>query len=243
MMCGVAAAPHLFDDLLVTSPELALVDVDLATRLREDIRTGEAFRPRTVARPESRLVYSVEITDGVDVHEDDAAVGDVVELSECAVPNDELVLDIDPVIVALDTAPAAPVVDELSVLPDYVVAPEEPEGGTAVLEVALDPAPREDVSDLPDYVIRADDLGAEEPATSDYPVLPDLGEASIALEETDVALRRIREQMASEQPSRRRRRVRRGFIAASGLGALAALAVYALDVQQGVATLPGWLGF
>jgi hypothetical protein len=241
MMCVVAAAPHVFDDALVASPELALVDVDLAAQLREDIRTGEEFRPRTVARPELHLVFSAEVA------EDDAAVEDVVELPEYVVPHedDEVVVDVEPVVVALDAPPTPPVVDGLSELPDYVVAPEVPEemeGGAAFLDVTLD-SPAIEVSELPDYVVRADDLVVDEPVTSDYPVLPDLGEASVALEETDVALRKIREQFASEETSPRHRRLRRGFVAASGLGAIAALAVLAVDLQLGVATLPGWLGF
>jgi len=241
-MCVVAAAPHVFDDALVASPELALVDVDLAAQLREDIRTGEEFRPRTVARPELHLVFSAEVA------EDDATVEDVVELPEYLVPHedDEVVVDVEPVVVALDVPAAPPVADEPSELPDYVVAPEEVPhdvgGSTTLFDVAPAPAP-EDVSELPDYVVRADDLVVDQPVTSDYPVLPDLGEASVALEETDVALRKIREQFASEETSPRHRRLRRGFIAASGLGAIAALAVFAVDLQLGVATLPSWLGF
>ena len=242
MMCVVAAAPHLFDDFLVASPELALVDVDLAAQLREDIRTGEEFRPRVVARPEFGLLNPVELAGEVG-----EAVEDVVELPEYVVPHDDVALDVEPVVVALDIAAAPPVVDELPELPDYVIAPEELpneiEEGTAFLDVASAPPAPDEVLDLPDYVVRADDLVVEEPSTSDYPVLPDLGEASEALEETDVALRKIREQLASEEPSPRHRRLRRGFVAASGLGAVAALAVFAVDVQLGVATLPSWLGF
>lgn len=242
MMCGVAAAPHLFDDLLVASPELALVDVDLAAQLREGIRTGEDFRPRDVARPEFRLVYSDEVANG------NPPVEHVFELPECVVPrDDDVVVDVEPVVVALDIPATPPVVDPVSELPDYVVAPEElpheVERPAAFLGVALDspPAP-DDVSELPDYIVRSDDLVVDEP-TSDYPALPDLGEASVALEETDEALRKIREQLSSEETSRRRPRLRRGFIAASGLGAVAALTVFAVDQQLGVATLPGWLGF
>jgi len=243
MMCVVAAAPHLFDDSLVASPELALVDVDLAAQLREDIRTGEEFRPRTVERPEFRLLNPVEI-DG----EVGEVVDDGVELPEYVVPQDEVVLDVEPVVVALDVPAAPPMVDELPPLPDYVVAPgelpDELADGTAFLDVSLESPAPEGVSDLPDYVVRADDLVVvEEPTTSDYPVLPDLGKASVALEETDVALRKIREQLASEEVLPRHRRLRRGFIAASGFGAVAALAVFAVDVQLGVATLPSWLGF
>jgi hypothetical protein len=251
MMCVVAAAPHLFDDSLLVSPELALVDVELAAQLRADIRTGAEFRPRAGTRPEFRLLHPVEIGD------DDMTIGDVDELPEYIVPQGEIAIEVDPIVVALDVQPAPPMLEDLSELPDYIVAPEESGdeigGGTAFLGVVLDPPALTEVSDLQDYVVLDERLGVAdvpeadasgaEPTTSDYPELPDLGASSEVLEESDVALRKIREQLASEGPSPRRRRLRRGFIAASGLGAFAALAVFAVDVQQGVATLPGWLGF
>jgi hypothetical protein len=247
MMCVVAAAPHLLDDFPVASPELALVDMDLAAQLREDIRTDEQFRPRAVARSEFRLLHPVETVD--DLSQDAAAVDAVDELPEHVVPHDEIVVDVDPVVVALEATPSAPVVDEVSELPDYVIATEETVdevGGERafLLDVTFDPPAPENISDLPDYIVRATTPSVEEQTTSDYPVLPDLGEASVALDETDVALRKIREQLASEEePPRKHRRFRRGFIAASGLGTVAALSVFAVDLQQGVATLPGWLGF
>jgi hypothetical protein len=255
MMCVVAAAPHLFDDSLLVSPELALVDVDLAAQLRADIRTGAEFRPRAVTRPEFRLLHPVEIAG--DVGEDDVTIGDVDELPEYLVPQDEIAIEVDPIVVALDVPPAPPVVEDLSELPDYIIATEEigdeVGGGTAFLGAVPDPPAVTEVSDLPDYVVLADPLGVadvpeagasgDEPTTSDYPELPDLGVSSEVLEETDLALRKIREQLASEEPSPRHRHLRKGFIAASGLGAFAALAVFAVDVQQGVATLPGWLRF
>jgi hypothetical protein len=255
MMCVVAAAPHLFDDSLLVSPELALVDVELAAQLRADIRTGAEFRPRAGTRPEFRLLHPVEIGD--ELGEDDTAVDDVDELPEYVVPHDEIAIEVDPIVVALEVPPAPPMVEDLSELPDYIVAPEESGdeigGGTAFLGVVLDPPALTEVSELPDYVVLDEPLGVAdvpeadasgaEPTTSDYPELPDLGASSEVLEESDVALRKIREQLASEAPSPRHRRLRRGFIAASGLGAFAALAVFAVDVQQGVANLPGWLGF
>src|SRR5262245_40966852 len=56
-MCDVGAAPHLFDDALIASPELALVDGDLAEQLRAAIVPGDAFRPRPIARPDHELRY------------------------------------------------------------------------------------------------------------------------------------------------------------------------------------------
>jgi hypothetical protein len=290
----VAAAPRLVDDSLFASPELALVDVDLAARLREGICTGDEFRPRSVARPEYRYLHPVVVSldasphppsvdepavmhDAIVTSEDATAdVGGAVVLELAAPPTDDSDLpdyvlrtgdpDVDDAVPDVDaSAPVEPVIHEYpalpdfgEVLPDYVVAPEETSaadvGDTLAVEVALDP-PAPDTPELPDFIVRADDLAVEtivaevdasakhEPANPDYPVLPDLGEASDALEETDAALRKIREQMASEEPPGKRRRLRRGFTVASGLGAIAALAVLGLDVQQGFATLPGWLSF
>ena len=239
----MAAAPHLFDDLVV-SPELALVDVDLAARLREEIHSGGDFRPRSVVRPEFRLLHPVAVA--VEVAPEPPAPEEVAA--------DEITIDVDPVVVALDVPLDSPV-DEFSELPDYVIVEAADDvGGAAFLDVAPDPPALAGLSELPDYVVLAEedlvedpvpDVGEkaeDEPEGNDYPVLPDLGEASVALNETDVALRKIREQFAAEKPSRRRG-VRRGFIAASGLGAIAALAALAVDVQQGFVTLPGWLGF
>lgn len=77
-------------------------------------------------------------------------------------------------------------------------------------------------------------------ASSHYPVLPEPEEE--AIDETDAALRLIREHMTEELPASERR-LRRRFILASGVTALCAVGVLALDVQLQVAELPGWLGF
>lgn len=75
---------------------------------------------------------------------------------------------------------------------------------------------------------------------SHYPVLPEPEED--AIEETDAALRLIREHMTEELPAPERK-LRRRFILASGVSALCAVGVLALDVQLQMAHLPGWLGF
>ena len=79
-----------------------------------------------------------------------------------------------------------------------------------------------------------------EQTRSHYPVLPEPGEE--AMDETDAALRLIREHMTEELPASERK-LRRRFILASGVSALCAVGVLALDVQLQVAQLPGWLGF
>jgi hypothetical protein len=265
----VAAAPHLVDDLWPASPELALVDLDLAAKLRADIRTGVEFRPRLVTRPEFRLLLPDPVP--VDVLPDTVPVEEVTE------PRDDVLIDAEIVVDALfvSVAPEPPATDDVSELPDYIVRPddcavedrirveddsvdqapameltddivshEESVVGSVFVDVALEPAVIDSVSDLPGYIVHPDDDSVDEELTiSDYPLLPDLGEANDALEKTDAALRKIREQLSGETSSHERRRLRRGFTVASGLGSVAALAVFAVDVQQGVATLPGWLGF
>jgi hypothetical protein len=77
-------------------------------------------------------------------------------------------------------------------------------------------------------------------ASSHYPDLPESEEE--AIDETDAALRRIRERFTDDPPACETK-LRRRFTLASGASALCALGVLALDVQLQVAQLPGWLGF
>jgi hypothetical protein len=258
----VAAAPRLLDDLLNASPELALVDGELAAQLRAEIRSGEDFRPRDVARPEFRLV----LPDAVSVEPDTPAPEESTP-SDDAEPLEEVV--VEPVLVDLAASrDATNVAEEL--LDFIVLAEETPPDDLAPLELDATPATDEhpalgqptyldvvresettDSFELPEYVVMHEELAVESvdvsaevgPANSDYPILPDLGEASEALEETDAALLKIREQLTSGETSRSRRRLRRGFIVASGLGAFAAVASLAVQVELGVVALPGWLGF
>jgi hypothetical protein len=222
-MRTVAAAPLFIDDLLLASPELALVDADLAAQLRGGLTSGEGFRPREVARP----AFLTLLVDGV--------------TAECApTPDDQ---------------PASLEVETVDVLPAYIVVPDEKTDDLVledeVFEALEDfdmPAP---VEELPDYIVRSDavvvpEVAAEVSAdkaqsSSDYPVLPDLDERSDALDETDAALRKIREQMVvpGDKPTSN---VRRRLAIVSGLGLGVALAAVAVDVQLGVLHAPGWLG-
>ena len=78
--------------------------------------------------------------------------------------------------------------------------------------------------------------------SSHYPVLPAPEHEEEAIEETDAALRRIRERLTEELPASERK-LRRPFTLASGASAVFSLGVLALDVQLKVAQLPDWLGF
>jgi hypothetical protein len=303
----VAAAPHLFDDP-IASPELALVDAELAAQLRADLATGDPFRPRDVPRAEyPTLVFDAVVRD-LAVDERDVPAGQVplveepVELVDESVPQDE------PFAPSALEGIALPE-DESFELPAYVVAGDHavvPDPGVAESDVAEVPValveelalPEEQsfehpdyfagsaedagdtVDELPDYVVRPVDEAAAAPpdsvvapdevpavdeivadiafdedvirpivveastelgTSSDYPVLPDLDECSNALEATEAALRRIREQMVvpGGKPISR---VRRRLAIVSGLGLGVALAAVAVEVQLGVLHAPGWLG-
>ena len=184
-MCTVSAAHLFFDDDVVSSPELALVDADLAERLRADLATEDVFRPRPAPQP-----VLVSIT----------AEPQVVDL-DVAAPD-----EIAPVTGLVDDD--RPSIDDL--IDDH-----------------------EDVDEVREEPVRVAD------PSSDYPALPALDGRIDVLEETETALRKIREQMVDEQTARKTR-VRRRLAVVFGLGVAAALALLAVDVQLGVAHLPGF---
>jgi len=301
----VAAAPHLFDDP-IASPELALVDAELAAQLRAGLATGDPFQPRDVPRAEYPTLVFDAVVRELAAHGPDVPAGEVppveepVELVDESAPQDEprtspvleaIVLpedesvelpaylvasdhvvadpgvaesEIAEVRVALDeefsmpeeesfehphhfVGPAQDAGDTVDELPDYVVRPmDESAAARPQYVVAPDEVPAVDdtVADIAlEEDVRGPDVAeasAEPGTSSDYPVLPDLDERSDALDETDAALRRIREQMVvpGGKPTSR---VRRRLAIASGLLGVA-LAAVAVDVQLGVLHAPGWLG-
>jgi hypothetical protein len=92
-----------------------------------------------------------------------------------------------------------------------------------------------------DYIVEViDDTAPTQHANPHYPVLPSPRSGEEAIEETDAALRQIRERMVDE-PSPRKTRLRRRFTVASGASVVFAVGVLAVDVQLHVAQLPGWL--
>jgi hypothetical protein len=303
-MRRVAAAPLLFDDLPVSSPELALVDADLAAQLRADLSSGEAFRPRQVARPaylslivdagapdlapaaphvdDEGVELSVEPVDVVPAYvvlpeekTDDVVVED--EVADVAESFDQLVAPV--VDDAIEELPDYVVQDDVAVadVPEPVVLPEELDLEDPVAAVAAsldDPVPPvvdETIEELPDYIVRSESIAVlpapvvpddvsdrdavspeleaeasadEAQSRSDYPILPDLDERIYALEETEAALRKIREQMGGVTPTAKpKSRFRRRFTVASGICVVGALAVYAAEVQLGVLQAPGFLVF
>jgi hypothetical protein len=92
-----------------------------------------------------------------------------------------------------------------------------------------------------DYIVEViDDTAPTQHANPHYPVLPSPRSGEEAIEDTDAALRQIRERMVDE-PSPRKTRLRRRFTVASGASVVFAVGVLAVDVQLHVAQLPGWL--
>ena len=92
-----------------------------------------------------------------------------------------------------------------------------------------------------DYIVEViDDTAPTQHANPHYPVLPSPRSGGEAIEDTDAALRQIRERMVDE-PSPRKTRLRRRFTVASGASVVFAVGVLAVDVQLHVAQLPGWL--
>ena len=93
-----------------------------------------------------------------------------------------------------------------------------------------------------DYIVEVIDDTSAQHANPHYPVLPSPKSGQEGIEETDAALRQIRERMVDEVPARKTR-LRRRFTVASGASVVIALCVMAVDVQLQVAQLPAWLRF
>jgi hypothetical protein len=208
----VGAAPLLTDDAPTASPELALVDPELAERLRSALagpqrwhaprRSSDAAPGEAATAIESEERSPIETAPGLD--------GATVDTTE---------------IVSSDEAQpfAAP-----STLP----IPAEPAGHETdafllSIEAGAELAERHQ-SDV-----------AEAAGLNDYPTLPASGDLDEAVEETDAALRRMREHLTSDEPLRRPRRVGRSVTVAAGICAVGAVAVLAADAQLGLATLAG----
>ena len=177
----MAAAPTLVRQSPPASPELALVDADLAAELRLGLRpvVDTWLSPRANGQ-ETRAAI-----------EEDA----LVELDLTAEQRDSSPADAEP----LDND-------------DCIVG-----------------------------VIEQVPVTSRE-TSSHYPALPAPEPEDETVEETDAALRRIRERLTeSDESSARKRRLRRPFTYASGASALCALGVLAADVQLQLAQLPSWL--
>ncbi len=148
-----------------------------------------------------------------------------------------------------DEAPVPPALalelDHDDVAEPAQVVDDEPAPRAFVDELQVaEPARTDDVHD-PEYVV---DVVEQAPAqrqqtSSHYPLLPaPLEPEERVVEETDAALRRIRERLTEELPASKRK-FRRRFTVASGTSTACALGVLAVDVHLQIAHLAGWLGF
>jgi hypothetical protein len=244
----VSAAQDLFADPPISSPELALVDADLAAQLRADLSSGAGFQPCQAAQPAYlSLVFDAaapELAEPEPPADDEPAelsAGVVDLLPAYVVLPDETAVD---AVFEAEVPKVAEISDHLELatpdeLPDYIVRSHE-DAGDPVPDDPVAPE-AEVVAVLPEYIVPALTVVPEEtPAISDYPTLPDLEARSEALEETEEALRRIREQLVAPE-GRRPSRVRRRFAIVSAVGVAAALAAVAVDIQLGLLHAPGWL--
>jgi hypothetical protein len=219
----MAAAPGLVvGESPVASPELALVDPELAKELRRSLshvadtwlrpraNVEEAFdamdedpplpvSPDEPGNPESR--------DAEHLHHDECVVDGIVELPSAQSQQTDGEQGADDEYMADVIAPEHLALDE------YIVDTVEPTAAR------------------------------NQRTSSNYPDLPAPGPEERGFEETEAALRGIRERMTEELPAAPKRKLRRRFTFASGVGALCAVGVLAVDIQFEVAQLPGWLLF
>lgn len=208
ILSDMAAAPGLSFDALSIASP-ELALVDAA--LADELR-------QTLRSPTELFAVATPLTDrGIADPEPNSTVELVVT------SDDPIVEQVDP------TPPPTPSpTRERSMADDLIVFPEG--------ESPLPALPQSEVGvevDAPvDQVATTDDLNA----ASSFPVLPALDAGTT--EETDEALRRIREHISAVDAASRPRRVRRGFVVASGLLTVCSVAVLTLGVELGVIQSP-----
>jgi hypothetical protein len=234
-------ADLLVDEAPLASPELALVDAELAVELRRTLSPVEDTWLRPPVSVEVPAAREEDASSQLDSsHDAKAEPRDAERMEDPGLPSPNLE---DEAVegstlhgpARVEEAPAAsegaaPASDEWS------VADERPEAARGDDEQLV----------VDDYIVRTpEQLPAEEERTrSRYPVLPAPEPDAEASDATDAAFRRIRERLTEpdETPSRQRR-IRRGFTLASGTVAACAVAALGADVQLQVAQLPSWLQF
>ena len=233
----VAAAPLVIDDASTASPELALVDPELADRLRSALAGPERWEIPAESDDGTRSLAAVleheQLSPADDVAENVEHESSDEPQSFAAYPPlpvseepKEVFDETDAFLrnIEAPSTPADPLLDDLA---DLIVYEGAPPSQDENVEPAEDS--RDDVS--------------ETATVNDYPALPTSGELDAAIEETDATLRRMREHLTSDEPSRRPRRVSRLVTVSAGICAVAAVAVLAADTQLGLATLPSLPGF
>ena len=210
----MTAASGLVDGDSYASPELALVDAVLAAELRRGLR----------------LVADTWVPPRVQVEEAPTAIEEAptaVEEVPTAVEEVPTVIEEAPTVIEEDE----PAEQDLGgVLGRAVPREVEPFGYDDYIVEVIDD----------DYIVEVSDDTSAQHANPHYPVLPSPKSGQEGIEETDAALRQIRERMVDEVPAGKTR-LRRRFTVASGASVVFAVGVLAVDVQLHVAQLPGWL--
>ena len=219
-------------DAPLASPELALVDPELAADLRRTHRPEHRWLPRP-ARMEAASAEEEATPPRLDSRVDAGHAGSG---TAGQVHDNE---SIEPEEAAFADSPSPPLthVDEASL--------ESADDASAALSAVADVL--REAEALAEQVVADEYIAAtpdEQQTRSHYPVLPAPEPDVEATDATDVALLRIRESLteADEAPSPKRR-IRRGFTLGSGVVAAFAVAAMGADVQLQLAQLPSWLQF
>ena len=254
----MAVAAELMVDTQLASPELALVDPELAAELRSTLSPAEDRWLRPPACVEDASAESEDTP--VRLEPDDAGYAESHHTQRQH--EDEFIVV---------TPPEQTTMEELRLSSHYPILPA-PKPEEASFEdspprcvVRVDEASAEsddeasalwavaevfrEVEAVAERVLvdgylttTPDQTPADDRTRSHYPVLP--ASDAEATEATDAALRRIREGLteADESPPRKRR-MRRGFTLTSGVVAVCAVVALEAGVQLQVAQLPSWLQF
>ena len=255
----MAVAADLLVDAPLASPELALVDPELAAELR---RTHSSVEERWL-HPPARVEYVSPESGEDDPSQLEAAddvghsgTGDAEQLGDdesiVATPPEQTSIDElppsarysgrpahEPEEAAFEDSPPPP-------LTRFGQASDESDDDASAALRAVAEVVRE-AEAVAEQVLVDEYIAAtpgEVQTRSHYPVLPAPEPDAEAADAVDAAFRRIREGMteADESPSPKRR-VRRGFTLASGVVAACAVAALGADVQFQVAHLPSWIQF
>jgi hypothetical protein len=212
-------------EVLLASPELALVDSALAAELRQNLPSVE----ETWASPQAPVTTLAPIEAVAPVHDEpeereDQVVGeDSKGGEESSGPCDSALEQVDLVLEQIA------VVQEALEGPLFEADVREAENSRGADDLIVDSEP-------PPTNVQG------EATTSHYPLLPSPVSGEGAVAETDAALQRIRERLAADELPARKRSLGRGFTVATATTAVCALAALAGAAQLGVAQL-SWLQF
>lgn len=222
----------------LASPELALVDADLAAELRRTLSPVEDSWPRPPSRVENASTEAEE--------DAPAQLESAGDSGHAESPDAERLHDDEHLVSTPEQTPA----EELRPSSYFPVlpAPEPEEEGSPLPLASFDEASAESADDTPswweDIVVVPEQTPVQEQRSSHYPVLPAPEQGPERFEETDAALRRIRERMnESDESPAGKNRLRRHFTLGSGVVAMCALGVFAADAELQVGQLPHWLPF